>query len=82
VAGLGHEVVREASLDDAAALTASLRPDAAIVIFGESSERALTLIGRIATEASPPVIAILDVEDEAFIAKPRGAGSRVHHDGT
>ncbi len=67
VLGLGHHVVGEASLGDVAALTASLRPDAAIVIVGESSEYALDLIGRIVTEAACPVIAILDVEDEAFI---------------
>jgi response regulator NasT len=67
VSGLGHEVVGQASLDDVAALTTSLRPDAAIVIVGESTEHALDLIGRIVTEAACPVIAILDVEDEAFI---------------
>ena len=37
------------------------------MIVGESTEHALDLIGRIVTEASCPVIAILDVEDEAFI---------------
>jgi response regulator NasT len=37
------------------------------VIVGEGTERALALIGRIVTEAACPVIAILDVEDEAFI---------------
>ena len=37
------------------------------MIVGESSEHALELIGRIVTEAACPVIAILDVEDEAFI---------------
>jgi AmiR/NasT family two-component response regulator len=67
VASLGHDVVREASLNDVAALTASLRPDAAIVIVGESSDHALDLIGKIVTEAACPVIAILDVEDETFI---------------
>jgi AmiR/NasT family two-component response regulator len=60
VSGLGHDVVGEADLGDVAALTAS-------VIVGESSAHALDLIGRIVTEASCPVIAILDVEDEAFI---------------
>lgn len=74
VTGLGHEVVGEASLGDVAALTASLRPDAAIVIVGESSGHALDLIGRIVTEASCPVIAILDVEDEAFIRKAARRG--------
>ena len=52
---------------EVAASTASIRPDAAIVIVGESSEHALDLIGRIVTEAACPVIAILDVEDKAFI---------------
>lgn len=67
VTGLGHDVVGEATLGDVAALTASLRPDAAIVIVGESSEHALDLIGQIVTEAACPVIAILDVEDRSFI---------------
>jgi response regulator NasT len=67
VAGLGHDIVAEASLADVAALTASLHPDAAIVIVGESSSHALDLIGRIVTEAACPVIAILDVEDQAFV---------------
>ena len=67
VSSLGHDVVGEATLLDVAALTASLRPDAAIVFVGESSEHALELIGKIVTEAACPVIAILDVEDEAFI---------------
>ena len=74
VAGLGHEVVGEANLNDVAALTAALRPDAAIVIVGESSAHALDLIGRIVTEASCPVIAILDVEDEAFIREAARRG--------
>ena len=67
VTSLGHEVVGHSSLGDVAATTASIRPDAAIVIVGESSEHALELIGRTVTEAACPVIAILDVEDEAFI---------------
>ena len=74
VAGLGHEVVGGADLSGVAALTASLQPDAAIVIVGESSEHALDLIGRIVTEASCPVIAILDVEDEAFIREAARRG--------
>lgn len=64
---LGHEVVGKASLGDVAAATETVHPDAAIVIVGETTERALDLIGRIVTEAACPVIAILDVEDEAFI---------------
>jgi DNA-binding NarL/FixJ family response regulator len=64
---LGHEVVGQTALGEVAAASASVRPDAAIVIVGEGSERALDLIGRIVTDAACPVIAILDVEDEAFI---------------
>jgi AmiR/NasT family two-component response regulator len=67
VTSLGHDLVGQATLDDVASLTTSLRPDAAIVIVGESSEHALDLIGKIVTEAACPVIAILDVQDEAFI---------------
>lgn len=74
VAGLGHDLVGQASLSDIAPLTASLRPDAAIVIVGESSEHALDLIGKIVTEAACPVIAILDVEDEAFISRAAKRG--------
>jgi len=64
---LGHEVVGQTALGEVAAASASVRADAAIVIVGEGTERALELIGRIVTEAACPVIAILDVEDEAFI---------------
>jgi response regulator NasT len=74
VAGLGHDVVGEGSLGDVAALTASLRPDASIVIVGESSRDALELIGGIVTEAACPVIAILDVEDEAFVREAARRG--------
>jgi AmiR/NasT family two-component response regulator len=75
VAGLGHEVIaRESSLPDVARITASERPDVAIVIVHEGSEKALQLIGRIVHEASCPVIAVLDVQDRAFIneASKRG----------
>jgi AmiR/NasT family two-component response regulator len=74
LAGLGHEVAGEAGLDEVAAATASLRPDAAVVIVGESTDRALDLIGRIVTESACPVIAILDVEDEAFIQRAAKRG--------
>jgi len=67
ISDLGHEVLGQATLQNVAALTASMRPDAAVVIVGESSDHALDLIGRIVTEAACPVIAILDVEDENFI---------------
>jgi len=74
VTELGHEVVEQTDLGEVAAASASVRPDAAIVIVGESTERALDLIGRIVTEAACPVIAILDLEDEAFIRQAAKRG--------
>lgn len=71
---LGHEVVGQTALGEVAAASASVRPDAAIVIVGEGTEHALDLIGRIVTEAACPVIAILDVEDEAFIRRAAKRG--------
>jgi response regulator NasT len=71
---LGHEVVGQTALGEVAAASASVRPDAAIVIVGEGTERALDLIGRIVTEAACPVIAILDLEDEAFIRRAAKRG--------
>jgi two-component system, response regulator / RNA-binding antiterminator len=74
VTQLGHEVVGQTPLGEVAAASASVHPDAAIVIVGESTERALDLIGRIVTEAECPVIAILDVEDEGFIRQAAKRG--------
>jgi AmiR/NasT family two-component response regulator len=68
VAGLGHDVIaRESSLPDVALITATERPDVAIVIVHEGTEKALQLIDRIVHEATCPVIAVLDLEDRAFI---------------
>jgi response regulator NasT len=74
VTELGHQVVGKTALGAVAAASESVRPDAAIVIVGESTERALDLIGRVVTEAACPVIAILDVEDEAFIRQAAKRG--------
>jgi two-component system, response regulator / RNA-binding antiterminator len=74
VTQLGHEVVGQTPLGEVAAASASVHPDAAIVIVGDSTERALDLIGRIVTEAECPVIAILDVEDEGFIRQAAKRG--------
>jgi two-component system, response regulator / RNA-binding antiterminator len=74
VTELGHQVVGKTALGEVAAASESVRPDAAIVIVGESTERALDLIGRVVTGAACPVIAILDVEDEAFIRQAAKRG--------
>jgi len=68
VAGLGHDVIaRESSLPDVARITATERPDVAIVIVHEAGTTALRLIDRIVHEAACPVIVMLDVEDREFI---------------
>jgi AmiR/NasT family two-component response regulator len=68
VAGLGHDVIaRESSLPDVASITASEHPDVAVVIVHEGTVKALQLIDRIVHEAACPVIAVLDVQDRAFV---------------
>lgn len=68
VAGLGHDVIaRESSLPDVARITATERPDVAVVIVHEGTAKALELIDRIVHEAACPVIAVLDVQDREFI---------------
>src|SRR5512132_874340 len=68
VAGLGHEVIaRESSLPDVARITATERPDVALVVVHEGTTKALELIDQIVHEAACPVIAVLDVQDEAFV---------------
>ena len=68
VAGLGHDVIaRDTTLSDVGEHTAAERPDVALVILGESSQRALDQIGLIVKEAACPCIAILDVSDPEFV---------------
>jgi AmiR/NasT family two-component response regulator len=68
VANLGHEVIaRESSLTEVARLTATERPDVALVIVSESTGHALAIVDRIVHEARCPVIAVLHVQDRAFI---------------
>jgi AmiR/NasT family two-component response regulator len=66
-AGLGHAVVlADTNLDQIGALTRSERPDVALVVVGDNAG-SLATIERIVKEAACPVIAILDVEDPAFV---------------
>jgi response regulator NasT len=68
VTSLGHEVVGEgADLETIARVTVAELPDVALVIVGENSHQALELIRTIVREAACPVIAILDVQDRAFV---------------
>jgi AmiR/NasT family two-component response regulator len=68
VASLGHDVIARASaLPEVARITAAERPDVALVIVHEGTAQALALIDRVVHEAACPVIAVLDVQDRAFI---------------
>lgn len=83
VISLGHEVVGEgASLDTVGQATAAELPDVALVIVAES-DKALGLIRTIVHEAACPVIAILDVQDRAFVdqAARLGIFSYISHGG-
>lgn len=72
---LGHDVVaRESSLAEIARITAMEHPDVAIVVVNEAGEHALKLIDRIVHEATCPVIAVLDVEDRAFVREAAKRG--------
>ena len=75
VAGLGHEVIaRESSLSEVGRLTASERPDAALVIVSQGTAHALEMIDKIVHEAACPVIAILHVQDRGFIMEAAKRG--------
>ena len=72
---LGHvAVIRQDPLEDIGTVTAAERPDVALVIVGEAGDHALDLIDRIVREATCPVIAVLDVNDRAFIKQAARKG--------
>ena len=82
VAGLGHDVIaRESSLPDVARITATERPDVALVIVHEGNIKGLEMIDRIVHEAACPVIAVLDVQDRVFVeeAAKRGIFAYIAH---
>jgi response regulator NasT len=75
VVGLGHEVIaKESSLAEVARLTASERPDVALVIVSQGTTHALEMIDQIVHEAACPVIAILHVQDRRFIMEAAKRG--------
>ena len=68
IAGLGHEVVaRETDVEAVGAATAREHPDVALVGLGLSSQHALELIEQIVHESMCPVIALLSVEEPAYV---------------
>ena len=82
VAELGHDVIaRESSLPEVARITATEHPDVALVIVHEGNTKGLEMIDRIVHEATCPVIAVLDVQDRAFIqeAAKRGIFAYISH---
>ncbi|MFN2642294.1 MAG: ANTAR domain-containing response regulator [Actinomycetota bacterium] len=81
VAALGHEVVTTVDLARLGSVTLSEKPDVALVIVAEGSGRALEMIDGIVHEATCPVIAILAVQDPAFIkeAARRGLFAYIVH---
>jgi response regulator NasT len=68
VVSLGHEVIgSDTDLTTVHDVTIAGSPDVALVIVGENSREGLEMIRTIVHEAACPVIAILDVQDPAFI---------------
>jgi response regulator NasT len=75
VTRLGHTVVaKETNLESVARLSESDPPDVAIVVVGDASKHALEVISKLVREAVCPVIAVLDVEDPAFIREASRRG--------
>lgn len=84
VTDLGHEAIpRQAELEALGELSSVESPDVTIAIVGDSSDRSLELIGKMVKEASSPVIALLDVEDPAFVkeAAKRGVFAYLTNEG-
>ncbi len=83
VSGLGHEVIaQEIAVTEVAAATGRELPDVALVGLGESTEHALDLIGEIVHEAACPVVALVAVQDSAYVreAAKRGIFASVFHE--
>jgi AmiR/NasT family two-component response regulator len=75
VVRLGHDVVaKETDIEMVSVLSEREPPDLAIVVAGESSAHALSLIRRIVHEAACPVILLVTVEDTAFVTEAASLG--------
>ena len=76
---LGHSVCAiESDPARVGAVTANETPDVALVLVGESSSGALRLVREIVAESACPVIAILAVEDAAFVDQAAKLGIFAH----
>jgi AmiR/NasT family two-component response regulator len=67
-------IARSIDVAEVGAVTAREHPDVALVGLGLSSEHALELIEKIVREASCPVIALLSVEDPAYVREAAKRG--------
>lgn len=75
VIALGHTVIaRELDVEEVGQVTREERPDVALVGLGESPDHALDHISRIVREAACPVIALLKIDDPAFISEAAKRG--------
>lgn len=75
VIALGHTVIaRELDVDEVGQVTREERPDVALVGLGESPEHALDHISQIVRQSACPVIALLKIDDPAFISEAAKRG--------
>ena len=75
VEALGHSVITpQIEVADVGEFTRRERPDVALVGLGESTQHALDLIERIVYEAVCPVVALLHLPDQAFVAEAARRG--------
>jgi AmiR/NasT family two-component response regulator len=75
VASLGHEVIaREVEVEEVGRVTATERPDVALVGVGESTDHALSMVERIVHEAACPVIVLIHAPDPAFVKEASKRG--------
>jgi AmiR/NasT family two-component response regulator len=75
VEALGHEVITpQIEVDDVGEFTRLEKPDVALVGLGESTQHALDLIERIVYEAVCPVVALVHLPDQEFVAEAARRG--------
>jgi AmiR/NasT family two-component response regulator len=75
VESLGHEVITpQIEVADVGEFTRLEKPDVALVGLGASTQHALDLIERIVYEAVCPVVALLHLPDQEFVAEAARRG--------
>lgn len=75
VESLGHHVITpQIEVEDVGEFTRLEKPDVALVGLGESTQHALDLIERIVYEAVCPVVTLLHLPDQEFVAEAARRG--------